>query len=234
MTRDELLSLDPKVFDNFVLSQDEILSWFSTLNAFWEYSGNPKDPHAKLTTGKCSNGFFDCLRVIQYLNLSRILANQLAKKIRKVIGNTKVDRTIGSPMADIEFAREVGWAIGAKASNFVEKDPKIKGKMVWERMTIPENETVLQIEELTTTAGTLLSVRAAIDESNPTPINWLPVVGILVHRPPKLPAGPYDNRQIISLIEKEIWAVDPPCELCKKGSPRWRPKTHWKELTGKE
>ena len=136
MNLNDLLNLKPKDFQDRDVSVEEILNWFDICDAFWEYSGNPKDPHAKLTKGKCSNAFFDCLRVIQYLNLSRILANQLAKKIRKVIGNTQVDRVIGSPMAGIEFAREVGWAIGAKACNFAEKDPEVKGKMIWKRILI--------------------------------------------------------------------------------------------------
>lgn len=106
-------------------------------------------------------------------------------------------------------------------------------------MIIPETDNALQIEELTTTAHTLNEVERAVREGNKdgekkVSVNFLPYVGILVHRPPKLPVTHYGNRQVIALIEKEIWAVPPDeCPLCKAGSKRLRPKTHWKELTGK-
>lgn len=242
MTLKELLSLDSYDFVDEVVSLDEILSWFSLLDAYWTYSGNPKDPHAKLTSGWCSNGFFDCLRVLKYVNLSDILADQLAKKIRSVVGNNQdIDWVIGSPMAGITFAHDVARTIGASINMCVEKDPADpKGKkMMWKRMVIPEANSVLQIEELTTTAHTLNEVERAVREGNKdgeiiVPVNFLPYVGILVHRPPKLPVTHYGGRRVIALIEKEIWAVPPEeCPLCKAGSRRLRPKTNWKELTGK-
>lgn len=235
MTLGELLLLRASDFKGEIIPVNEILEWFSLLDAYWSHSGDPKDPHAELTSGWCSNGFFDCLRVLKYLNLSDILADQLGKKIRNVIGSQKVDWVIGSPMAGITFAHDVARAINAPINMCVEKDPADpKGKrMMWKRMAIPEKDHVLQIEELTTTAKTLNEVERAIRDGNPNPVNFLPYVGILVHRPPKLPVDNYDNRFTIALIEKEVWAVPPECPLCKQGSNRLRPKTHWKELTGK-
>ncbi|MEW5907664.1 MAG: hypothetical protein AB1643_00560 [Patescibacteria group bacterium] len=164
----------------------------------------------------------------------------MGEKIRKIIAyskiDTRVDWVIGSPMAGITFAHDVARAISAPINMCVEKDPTDpKGKkMIWKRMAIPEGDSVLQIEELTTTAHTLNEVERAIREGNPNPVNFLPYVGILVHRPPKLPIDYYGKRLIVALIEKEIWAVPPEeCALCKQGSKRLRPKTHWKELTGK-
>jgi len=80
----------------------------------------------------------------------------------------------------------------------------------------------------------MTEVRRAVEEGNGEPVHFLPIVGALVHRPPRLPAD-YGDRKVIAVIEKEIWAVDPKdCPLCKAGSPRYRPKTHWAELTGKK
>ena len=231
---EELLELKPRDFRDRDVSIEEILSWFDLCDAYWMHSDNPNDPHAELTSGMCSNGFFDCLRVLKYLDLSEILANQLARKIRVAIGDQKVDWVIGSPMAGIGFARDVGKALGATISMFTEKDPNEKGKMLWNRMAIPEGETVLQIEELTTTSKTLNAVQEAIDSGNPNPVNWLPYIGILVHRPPKLPIDQYGDRKVIPLIKKKVWAVDPfECPLCEVKSVRYPPKTHWKKLTGK-
>jgi adenine/guanine phosphoribosyltransferase-like PRPP-binding protein len=234
MNLHDLLQLKPADFQNRDVPVEEILSWFDACDAYWIHDGQPSSPHAELTSGMCSNGFFDCLRVLKYVSLSEILANQMARKIKAVIGDQKVDWVIASPMAGITFGYDIARALGAPIFMFTEKDSDQKGKMLWKRMTIPEGETVLQIEELTTTSKTLNAVREAVDSGNSNPVNWLPYIGIFVHRPPKLPVNQYGDRRVIALIEKEVWAVDPSeCSLCKNGSVRYRPKTHWKELTGK-
>ena len=230
----EILRIDPRYYDEKRLSQEDILYFFDLCDAVWLHDGDPERPHAELTSGLCSNGFFDCLRVLKYVNLSEILANQLARKIRNAIGGQKVDWVIASPMAGITFGHDVARALGASIFMFTEKDPDQKGKMLWKRMAIPEGETVLQIEELTTTSKTLNAVQEAVNDGNPNPVNWLPHVGIFVHRPPKLPVTHYGDREVVALIEREIWAVHPSkCSLCKGRSVRCRPKTHWRELTGK-
>jgi len=147
MNLNDLLRLRPENFKNKDISIEEILNWFVLCDAYWLHSGEPTDPHAELTSGMCSNGFFDCLRVLKYVNLSDILANQLARKIRNVIGDQKIDWVIGSPMAGITFSHDFARAIGAPVSMFTEKDPNEKGKMLWKRIAIPETDTVLQIEE---------------------------------------------------------------------------------------
>jgi len=216
------------------LSEKEILKFFHLCDAFWLHDGDPERPHAELTSGKCSNGFIDCLRVLQYRNLSQILAGQLAQKVRKMIGPT-IQVTIGSPMAGIYFADDLGEALNAPIRMFVEKDPKNPGKMLWNRIKLRPEYRVLQVEELTTTSKTLNAVYEAVNEGNGDLVNWLPFVAILVHRPPKLPITHYGNREVIALIEKEIWAVEPAdCPLCAAGSKRLRPKQNWAELTGKK
>jgi len=216
------------------LPQEEILHWFDLCNAVWLHDGDPKKPHAELTSGKCSNGFFDCWRVLCYPNLNEILAHQLARVLRES-GVGDVDWVVGSSYAAITFSYEVARALGA-IHGFVEKDPTDpKGKrMIWRRVTIPAGAKVLQIEELVTTSGTVMEVHRAIEEGNGEKVNFLPIIGILVHRPPKLPVD-YGDRRIVTLVERVIWAVDQEdCHLCKDGSSRYRPKTHWKELTGKK
>lgn len=226
---------DPRWYDHKVLTSEEILGWFDLCDAGWMHDGDPKKPHAELASGMCSNGFFDCLRVLCYPNLCEIFARQLTRRLRAEGVIDKIDWVIGSSYAAITFSYEVAKCLGA-VHGFVEKDPTDpKGKkMVWRRMTIPKNSTVLQVEELITTSGTFWEVRGAIDRGNPEPVNFLPVVGALIHRPPDLSIEYGGQIKVVALIEKEVWAVEPKdCPLCVKGSPRLRPKTHWKELTGK-
>lgn len=236
MRTDKQIIIDyaPRAFKGRDLSSVEILEWFDVLDAGWMHSGDPKDPHAELSSGKCSNGFFDCMRVLCWPNLCEILACQLVKKLRAEGAINEADWVIGSSYAAITFSYEVAKVLRA-IHGFTEKDPinpERKG-MLWRRMTVPEGANVLQMEELVTTSRTFKEVRRAIEDGNSEPVNFLPVVGALVHRPSKLPAD-YDDRKVIALIEKEVWAVEPSeCLLCKAGSKRVRPKLNWAELTGK-
>lgn len=232
-TMEELLALDPREFHYTILTQEEIFQWFGLCNAVWIHNGNPSYPHAQLSSDLCSNGFLESQGVLENPSLSEILAHQLIMKLRRA-GILKIDWVISSAYAAITFGYEVARQMGA-TYGFVEKDcsdPKGK-KMLWRRRTIPAGSVVLQIEELITTSNTFKEVRRAVNEGNSKPVTFLPEVGTLIHRPPKLPAD-YGNIKVVALVEKEIWAVDPKeCVLCKAGSKRYKPKTHWKELTGK-
>lgn len=230
-----MLSIDPAEYETVELEEEEIFSWFEICGAGWVRDNDPQKPHAQLTSGKCSNGYFNCPEVLKYPNLCEILAKQLVGKVKEEINPDEIDWVIGSAYSAITFSYKIAEIMG-KIHGFVEKDssdPNGK-RMIWQRMKIPAGSNVLQIEELITTAGTMREVQRAIEQGNGEPVNFLPVVGTLVHRPPKLPVD-YGERKIIALLEKEIWAVEPAeCPLCKAGSPRYRPKTHWKELTGKK
>ncbi len=231
-TKLELLDLDPEDVFFEDLSEEEIVSWFELCNAVWIHNGNPAAPHAELSSGLCSNGFFESQAVLENPNLSEILAHQLIMKLREA-GILKADWVISSAYAAITFGYEVARQMGA-TYGFVEKDcsdPKGK-KMLWRRRTIPAGSIVLQVEELITTSNTFQEVRRAVNEGNSETVTFLPEVGTLIHRPPKLPAD-YGNIKVIALVEKEVWSVNPEeCSLCKAGSKKYKPKTHWGELTG--
>jgi len=229
---------DPRSFDNRILSEAGILKCFDACDAAWMHDGNPESPHAELTRGKCSNGFFDCTRVLCHSNLNEILARQLVRKLKAENLIDEVDWVVGSSYAAITFSYEVAKALGAVHS-FTEKDPNDPKKQVWRKLTIPKGANVLQVEELITTSQTFKGVRRAVKEGNSEPVNFLPVVGTLVHRPPELPVAYMDDVErnpigVHALIEKAIWAVEPEdCPLCKQGSKRVQPKANWAELTGK-
>lgn len=232
--REALLNINPIEFDETPLSPEMILLWFSILDAGWIHDNDPKHPHAKLTSGKCSNGFFDCLRVLRHPNLNEVLAKQLVAKLKEQgISDKDVDWVVGSPYAGITFSYEVAKAFQA-VHGFAEKQLSSGGRrMIWPRssMAIPKGARVLQVEELITTSKTFQKVRKAIEEGNQEPVEFLSVVGALIHRPPHLPAD-YDGRRVVAAVEKEIWAVESQnCPLCRQGSERLEPKTNWPRLT---
>lgn len=41
--------------------EEKVLGWFEKFDAVWMHNGDLRKPHAELTSGKCSNGFFDCM-----------------------------------------------------------------------------------------------------------------------------------------------------------------------------
>jgi len=225
---------DLRIEDFLGTNRERILEVFRRCNAVWIHSGNSEDPHAELTSGKCSNGYFNCSQVLKRPNINEILALQLVAVLRAE-GISNVDYVVGSPYAAITFSYEVAKALGA-IHGFTEKDPENPKKMIWKRTQIPAGAIVLQIEELITTSGTFKEVRRAVIEGNTEVVEFLPVVGTLVHRPSSSPTT-YEIDQteidIISVIEQEVWAIDQTeCPLCAQGSERYPPKSHWKELTG--
>lgn len=212
------------------MSQEEqILSLFKACKAIWIHSGDPQEPHAELTSGKCSNGYFNCSKVLQYPDLCQTLANELVKRL-KTHGVEYVDWVIGLPKGGITLSYEVARIYGAIHGS-LEKDPKNPKRMVWRTFDIPKGSTVLQIDDVVVTAGSLFKGRRAVEEGNKEQVNFFTHAGAVIHRPPKLPAS-YGEIRIVALIEKEIEVFDPEnCLLCKAGSSRLRPRTHWKELT---
>jgi len=234
LTREELLGLKPCNFQFADVPAETILGWFEALDAGWIYQGDPDPvkPHAELTSGKCSNGYFDCRKVLCYPNLSEILAMQLVKKLKLLIVNPDV--ILGSPYSAITFSYEIARQFSIPHF-FAEKDPADpKGKaMIW-KGEILGGSKVLQVEELITTLGTAQAVRQAVVEKNPEPITILTIVGTCIHRPDKLPAD-LGDRQVVALVEKEVSAWDPEqCPYCKVGSLRVRPRGNWAQLVGKE
>ena len=74
-------------------------------------------------------------------------------------------------------------------------------------------------------------VKKAVDEGNPTPVNWLPIVAILLHRPLELSTEICGDRKPVALIEKPMWiSSSDSCHLCQKGSRRVEPEFCWREL----
>jgi len=236
LDKERLRYWNPKDFKNSVLEQEKILDVFKLLDAYWYHDGNPNNPHAELTSGLCSNGYFNCPEVLCYPNLCEILGSQLALKIGRKIDKHLVDIVVGSSYSDITFSYEVAKALGA-IHRFAEKD-KENPKMQVFKKQIPEGSNVLQVEELVTTSNTFSSVKNSIIEKNKETVSFFPYIATLVHRPPEERSYYLVNGakiEVISLVEKVIWAKDPSeCPLCKQGSRRYRPKENWDKLTDKE
>lgn len=211
---------------------EEVLEWFKAFRAGWVHSGDPKKPHAKLHSGKCSTGFFLCKKVLAYGNLREILAACMIEELHRA-GLGKVDGVFGSPYSSILLAGDIGRLMGAK-TYVPEKDPSdTTGKHMLFKPDdpAPEGSVLLQIEELVTTFDSGDATKAAIIAGNPYPVTFAPFVGVLVHRPPEIVRALPDGRTLVPFIERQIDAWNPAdCPLCKLGSIPLSPKTNWAEL----
>jgi orotate phosphoribosyltransferase len=204
---------------------------------FYNYNGDPKAPHAKITSGLCSDGYVNSAPVLCRPNLTELLAPELSARVDSAVSRlgVSVDWVVGSPYAAITFSYELARQLDAR-HGFAEKDPKNPKQMIWNpsRFSIPADSVVLQCEELITTLGTTMEVREAIQKGNPNAVRLLPFVATAVHRPAVLDGcGPV---AVIALIEKEIKSWQPTeCLLYKQGSEPLRPREgqNWAKFTGK-
>lgn len=237
LTRETLKRLNLHCYTGDHLpSPEDVLEWFSILEAGWVHDGDPKKPHAKLASGKCSTGFFLCKRVLKYGNLREILAACIVRRLQKHIDVLDVDGVYGAPYSSITLAADVARLLGIP-NYIVEKGPKDangKDTMIFkDDDPIPAGSVLLEVEELITVATSVTSATQAIVQGNPYPVKFAPFVGVLVHRPPEIVRCLSDGREIIPFIERRVDAWDPSvCPKCKEGSVPLPPKTHWAELTG--
>ena len=215
--------------------EEEVLGIYRVRNAVWffNHQGDPKAPHVELTTGLCSDGYVDSGKVTCDPKIAEYLARMLAVCVRQHPSvPSNIQWVVSSAYAAITFGYELARQLGAQHA-FTEKDPIVPRRMTWSgRFTIPTYATALQGEELITTFYTVSTVREAVRAGNEYPVAFLPFVATVFHRPPSPPdpTGP----SVIALVTKVIqtWQRTD-CPLCQQGSPRYRPRSHWRELTGK-
>jgi orotate phosphoribosyltransferase len=212
---------------------EEVLEWFMLLEAGWVYPNNPAHAHAILHSGKHSNGFFLCKKVLAYGGLREILAACMIQKLRKA-GLGKVDGVFGSPQSSILLSGDIGRLLGVK-TYVLEKDssdPTGKKMIFKGDDPAPAGSVLLQIEELVTTWSSGGSSADAFVAGNPFQVTFAPQVGVLVHRPPKIERKLTDGRILVPFIERQVDAWDPAdCPLCKAGSVAITPKgKNWATL----
>lgn len=220
------------------LAQEEAFAWFAAYESGWSYDGEPneKKAHAKLTSGKCSNGYYNCRDLFgKNPRMCAIFADQLVRKLSEAEIVGKFDWVVGSSYSAITVSYEVAKILGV-SHGFTEtkQDPLGLEKkiQIW-KGNIPEGSKILQVEELITTLKTSTQVRRAVLKSNVHPVEFLPYVATIVHRPTKLPIDYGDKWKIIAFLEKAVWADEPEkCPYCKVGSKRYNPKANWAKLTG--
>jgi orotate phosphoribosyltransferase len=212
-------------FSGDMISAEEFDHMLRLVDGLWQHSGDPSAPHAEMTSGRCTDGFVNVLRLLKYPAISMLLAEELAMELR---ASTDLDPTwvIGSDHAGATFSQNVAYVLRAK-HEFTEKGPN--KTQLWLRETVQPGEVVLQVEELVSTLSTLQAVHDGIVAGSEHQVEFAEVSMTLVHR---APVYEFDGRPILFFRHYDINQWDPEeCPLCAAGSKRLRPKQNWSELT---
>lgn len=202
--------------------QGEIINWFQLARAVWQRSElnlSPSQPHVRLRSGLCTNGYFNCSRLLAYPNVAFVLARELADTMQPWLTGRRVDWVVGSSYAAVVFSSFVALHLGCRHA-FTEKvNDESRDGQVLRRFAFGPDEAVLNIEELTVTKRTPLQVANAIAAAHDFPAQLLPTVGALVYRPSSFNPEP-DGPNVVALVRTRVQSWRPEeCPYCRVGSP---------------
>lgn len=207
-------------------SADGWISQYQQKGALWIHDGNPQRPHALLTSGKHSNGFFNSELVMEDSFLLDEACFDLVKILeREGVTLNDVDRVVGPAMGAITLAHDISRHIGRVRDRFclrayTEKETDGDEKlMVFKKTTIRADERILAAEDVLTTGGSVDLTTTAVTNAGGI---VLPFVVVLVNRSGLTEAS---GKKIVALIDRPMpmWVADE-CPLCKEGSEAIRPK----------
>ncbi|MFA5290933.1 MAG: phosphoribosyltransferase family protein [Candidatus Paceibacterota bacterium] len=226
-------------------SNDSQTCWIKTYErkgVFWVHDGNPKRPHALLTSGNHSDGFFWSGPVVDDDVAREAAVEEIIDFLEEQgVGIFDFDRVIGPATGATRLAEEMAfqvterrWTKDKDAEPCRWSSPKKLGDGSSKTIVLAEGdvrpgERVLLIEDVITTGGSVEANAEIIIAAGAT---VLPVLVALVNRSGLEKIA---ERRILALIDRPMpmWAPED-CLLCKAGSEAIRPKKpveNWDRLT---
>ena len=215
------------------ISKKKIEEILKETKAFWKFKGREKEPHALLSSGFHSDGYFNLNEVFKFPNYLEALAKMLIEKIRSVLKTkeVEVDAVVSSSYTALPLGEKVASKLNALFV-FTEREENCQ---IWSgRFTLPDKAKVLQVEDVISTLKTAKEVRRALLKANSkieflkTP-NGKNLIASVVFRPIK--EGDYSNFKIVYLLKWKISAWEEErCALCKIGSKALKPKENWRKF----
>ncbi|MFA5764245.1 MAG: phosphoribosyltransferase family protein [Candidatus Paceibacterota bacterium] len=215
-------------------TEEQWIEEYKKKDALWIHDENPKRPHALLTSGKHSNGFFNSRLVIPDEELLREAACDLVEKlVSHGVDIAKVAVVVGPQTGATKLAQLICaqilhvtkdscfWASPAKN----EEDGKKSMLFDSEELELFPGQSILLCEDVLTTGGSVGLTESAVANAGGA---TLPFLLVLVNR-----SGlkEVNGKKIIALIDREMPMWDPgKCPLCIAGSEAVRPKENWARL----
>jgi orotate phosphoribosyltransferase len=191
--------------EEFVMSLNEkdILEIFIKTEALLE-------GHFLLTSGRHSNVYFQCAKVLQFpVYMEKICAN-----IAEYFENYEIDTVISPAIGGIIVGQEVARQL-KKRSIFAEREDKA---LVLRRgFSLLPGEKVLVCEDVVTTGGSVFEVIEIVKNSGAVVVG----VGSIVDRSNGKVNFGFPQKSAVMMNVVSFPAED--CELCKKGLPVIKP-----------
>lgn len=215
-------------------TQDEWIHEYQEKNALWIHDGNPKRPHALLTSGKHSNGFFNSRLVIPDEALLRDAAFDLLLRFNQQGGDIwRIRGVVGPQTGATKLAELISDQIVSYTGNpcFSVSPAKHewegKKSMLFDNAALDRlpNQSVLLCEDVLSTGGSIeLTTTTTTDAGGIA----LPFILVLVNRSGLTEVS---GKKIIALIDHPMpmWMPEE-CPLCRQGSEALRPKENWARL----
>jgi orotate phosphoribosyltransferase len=186
-----------------MLTSEEVVSIF-------EKTGAMLSGHFKLTSGRHSNRYFQCAKVLQYPVHTGALCRELAARF----AGENISVVIGPATGGIIVSYETARAIGVRGI-FTERE---NGVMSLRRgFSIDPGERVLVVEDVITTGGSVLEVIDVVRSLGGIVVG----AGVLVDRS----GGKVDlgvKKEALLVTETISFDLEE-CPLCRDGIPAVKP-----------
>ena len=181
-------------------------------------SGAMLEGHFLLSSGRHSDRYFQCAKLLQYPDKAQAAFEKTVLKIREDIksGKIKVDIVAGPAMGGIIAAWEIGRQLSLPAI-FTERDEN--GTMSLRRgFELQNGQNVLIVEDVVTTGKSFLECAAALEKAGAVITALACVVDRRAEDAQDVPWPFYPAVK----LSAANWDADN-CELCKKGIPAIKP-----------
>lgn len=164
--------------------------------------------HFLLSSGKHSNRYCQCAKLLQYPDKSAMVISIVAEMVKEL----GIDVVVGPAMGGITAAYELGRQLGVRAI-FTERENNV---MTLRRgFEIKKGEKILIMEDVVTTGKSSMETAAVLENFGGIVIG----IGCVVDR-----KASEINLPIFSAIELEFETYDADnCPLCKNGSNPVKP-----------
>jgi orotate phosphoribosyltransferase len=180
-------------------------------------SGAMLEGHFLLSSGRHSDRYFQCAKLLQYPGKAAAALADVAEKIKGDIqaGKLKIDAVVGPAMGGIVVAYELGRQLGLPAL-FTERDDT--GNMVLRRgFEIQPGQKILIAEDVITTGKSFGECAAALEALGAQVI----ALACVVDRRTAGTEVPWPFYPACT-VNVENWEADN-CALCKQGIPVVKP-----------
>jgi orotate phosphoribosyltransferase len=180
-------------------------------------SGAMLEGHFLLSSGRHSDRYFQCAKLLQYPDRAASALAGVTEKIKQDIqaGKLKIDAVVGPAMGGIVVAYELGRQLGVPAL-FTERDDT--GIMVLRRgFEIQPGQKILITEDVVTTGKSYGECAAALEGQGAQ----IAALACIVDRRQAGIEVPWPFYPACK-VDVANWEADS-CDLCKKGIPAVKP-----------